>query len=353
MPSAACTFVAMAIELSPDQPPAPAATGDPSICFVACVESGPLEAQTVRLAESLRRFGGALAESEILAISPRFGPPLASSTRRRFRELGVRHERLCSHPKYAWYHYLNTPIALAAAEDLTEASIICWADSDLLFMDEPSELLLDTDVDFIAGTIDDGVVGSTGEGSEHEADWLRLLALLDIDPGTLPWVESQLEPQRLRLYFQAGVFAYRRGMGFSQYYLDMCTAVLDQGFGFAHRAENYLDQVCLGLAAHKMGLRWRQLDLSHNFPMASFLPHFDLPERLAEARILHYHDAMEPHFFETCVERVGTAHPEVHAWLRGREPLTDPAPAPWRLVRQALRVARGVPRRRYRKRVSA
>ena len=31
----------------------------------------------------------------------------------------------------------------------------------------------------------------------------------------------------------------------------------------------------------------------------------------------------------------------------------DPAPAPWRLVRQALRIARGVPRKRYRARVSA
>ncbi len=342
----------MAIDLSPDQPAAPAAIGDPSICFVACVESGPLEAQTVRLAEGLRRFGGALADSEILAVSPRFGPPLAKSTRRRFRELGVRHVRLRSHPRYAWYHYLNTPIALAAAEDLTEASIICWLDSDLLFMGEPSELLLDEDVDFVAGTIDDGVVGSTGPGSAHEADWLRLLALLGIDPDTLPWVESQMDHQRLRLYFQAGIFAYRSGIGFSQYYLDMCTEVLDKGFGFAHRAENYLDQVCLGLAAHKFGLRWRQLDLSHNFPMASFLPQFDSPERLAQARVLHYHDAMEPHFFETCVGRVGQAHPEVHTWLRAKEPLTDPAPAPWRLVRQALRMARGVPRKRYRARVS-
>jgi hypothetical protein len=343
----------MAIDLSPDQPAAPAATGDPSICFVACVESGPLEAQTVRLAESLRRFGGRLADSEIMAVSPRFGPPLARSTRRRFRELGVRHVRLRSHPRYAWYHYLNTPIALAAAEELTEADIVCWADSDLLFMGEPSELLLDEDTDFIAGTIDDGVVGSTGEGSPHEGDWLRLLDLLELDPEQLPWVETQIDHQRIRLYFQAGVFAYRRSLGFSQYYLDMCTEVLDQGFGFAHRAENYLDQVCLGLAAHKRGLRWRQLDLSHNFPMASFLPQFDQPERLAQARILHYHDAMQPNFWETCLERVGDGHPEVHAWLRERTPLTDPAPRRWRLVRQALRIARGVPRRRYRARVSA
>jgi hypothetical protein len=326
---------------------------NPSICFVACVESGPLEAQTVRLAESLRRFGGDLAESEILAITPRFGPPLAGATRKRFKELGVRHERLSSHPRYAWYHYLNTPIALAAAEELTTADIICWADSDLLVMGEPRELLLGPDIDFVAGSIDNGVIGTTGPGSPHEADWRRLCELLDIELESLPWVTTHLEKERIRLYFQAGVFAYRRGMGFSKFYLDMCTNVLDHGFGFSHKAENYTDQVCLGLAVHKMGLRWRQLDTSHNFPMASFLPAFDLPEQLAEARILHYHDAMQPHFWDTCLERLAPAHPDAHAWLAERAPLSDPAPAPSRLVRQALRAARGVPRRRYRARVAA
>jgi hypothetical protein len=72
-------------------------TGTDSICFVACVESGPLEAQTVRLADSIRRFGGRLAGSDIIAVTPRFGPPLARETRRRFAELGVRHERIPAH----------------------------------------------------------------------------------------------------------------------------------------------------------------------------------------------------------------------------------------------------------------
>jgi hypothetical protein len=320
-----------------------------AICFVACVESGPLEPQTIRLAESVRRFGGALAGSEILAITPRFGPPLARDTRRRFRELGVRHEKLPSHPRYAWYHYLNTPIALAAAEDLTDRPILCWADSDLLFMGEPSGLLLDPDIDFIAGSTDNGVVGTTGPGSPHEADWRRLCSIVGIDVDGLPWVTTHLEKERIRLYFQAGVFAYRRGIGFSRFYLDMCIQALDQRFGFADSGENYTDQVCLGLAVHKLGLRWRQLDPTHNFPMASFLPHADLPEQLAVARILHYHDSMEPGFWPTCLERLSHGQPEVRDWLNERGPLTDPAPAPSRAVRHGLRVARGVTRRRYRK----
>ena len=60
---------------------------------------------------------------------------------------------------------------------------------------------------------------------------------------------------------------------------------------------------------------------------------------------------MEPHFFATVLERLQETHPEVHAWLRTQPPLTDPAPAPARWLREALRVGRGVSRRRYRSRM--
>jgi hypothetical protein len=318
-----------------------------AVCFVACVESGPLEAQTVRLAESVRRFGGALAESEIIAITPRFGPPLTRHTLRRFHDLGVRHERIPSHPRYAWYHYLNTPLAMAAAHELTDAPLLAWLDSDILLLGEPDELLLPEDVDFSACVTDNGVVGSTGPDSPHEPDWLRLCALLGIDPDELPWVTTHLERQRIRLYFQAGIFVYRRATGFSQHYLDTCTRVLDARYGFAHNAEHFTDQVCLGLSMFTAGLRWRHLPYALNFPVASFLES-PTHEDLAKARILHYHDSMGAHYWPTLLGHLEATHPDVHAWLAGQQPLGDPAPRRWRLLREGLRVARGVPRRRYR-----
>ena len=326
-----------------------------SICFVACVESGPLEAQTVRLAREhpafrrrarRRRDPGHHAPLRPAALAR--NAPAASS------ELGVRHERLASHPRYAWYHYLNTPIALAAAEELTDAEILCWTDSDLLFMGEPTELLLEPEIDFIAGSTDNGVVGTTGPDSPHEADWRRLCELLDIDIDGLPWVTTQLEKERIRLYFQAGVFAYRRGIGFSRFYLEMCDArARPAGSASRTAAENYTDQVCLGLAAHKMGLRWRQLDPTHNFPMASFLPHADLPDELAQAR-----DPPLP-------RRDGAALlGDVPGAARARPPggprvaqrpraAGGPRPGGLAAARQGLRVARAVPRRRYRATVAA
>lgn len=49
------------------------------ITFVCCVESGLLENQTVRMIESLRRWGGRLRESPIFAVTPRIGSPLSYS----------------------------------------------------------------------------------------------------------------------------------------------------------------------------------------------------------------------------------------------------------------------------------
>jgi hypothetical protein len=321
---------------------------DTRICFVACVESGPLEAQTVRLADSLRRFGGALAGSEVLAVTPRFGPPLTRGTHHRFRELGVRHERIPSPPEYAWYHYLGKPRSLAAAEELTDAPLLAWLDSDIVALGEPTELALPPELDFAACATDTGIVGTTGPGSPHEDAWRRLCGLLDMDVDELPWVTTELEGERIRLYFNSGVFSYRRGIGFSELYLELCTRMLNERFGFAANGEHYTDQFCLGLAMLKAGLRWRQLPYSLNFAVASYLPDEQTVPGFAEARLLHYHDSMEAHFWPELLRRLEQAHPEVHAWLRDEQPLGDPAPPAWRLMREWLRVTRGVPRRRYR-----
>ena len=50
------------------------------ITFVCCVESGSLESQTIRMVESLRRYGGKFANAPVIAVTPRFGAPLSKAT---------------------------------------------------------------------------------------------------------------------------------------------------------------------------------------------------------------------------------------------------------------------------------
>ena len=80
--------------------------------FVCCVESGWLEPQTLRMVESLRRWGGQFAQSPVVAVTPRFGPPLAAKTRRAFGALNVEHYRFHADNQYAWKSFLNKHYAM-------------------------------------------------------------------------------------------------------------------------------------------------------------------------------------------------------------------------------------------------
>jgi hypothetical protein len=46
--------------------------------IVACVEAGPLEAQVLMLAETLRAFGGTWAQTDFIAVKPRLGPSISA-----------------------------------------------------------------------------------------------------------------------------------------------------------------------------------------------------------------------------------------------------------------------------------
>jgi hypothetical protein len=61
----------------------------PSVTFTTGVEAGPIETMTLRLVESLRRWGGTYADAPFIAVKPRPGPPLRKKTLREFDRLGV------------------------------------------------------------------------------------------------------------------------------------------------------------------------------------------------------------------------------------------------------------------------
>ena len=60
-----------------------------STTIVTSVEASPLEAQVLLLVESLRNFGGAWSNTDVIAVKPRRGPRISSLTLREFRRFGV------------------------------------------------------------------------------------------------------------------------------------------------------------------------------------------------------------------------------------------------------------------------
>jgi hypothetical protein len=309
------------------------------VTFVCCIESGPLEGMTLRLAESLRRWGGAFARCPVLAVQPRFGPPLTRSTRRELERLGVdfvKHSARNGHP---WFCFLNKPHALVAAEERATTPLVAWLDGDVLVIREPAELALADDVDFAACAFDRNI-GSTGPEDPLDAYWRKVAEVFGIDLDRLPWVVTEEEGARIRLYWNSGVFVWRRSTGFAGHYLQDCERLLESKVASSVAGIYFIDQVTLGISMVKWGLRWRALSYEYNYALGSKIAHLYDPAKLRATRILHYHDALWPHAWDQTRERLKAQRPDVHEWLDGHGPLRNAAPWPNRALGRLLAVLR-------------
>ena len=315
----------------------------PQITFVCCVESGSLESQTVRMVTSLRKHGGQFANAPIVAVTPRFGPPLSKQTHRTFDALDVTYIRRTSEFRFSWFKFLNKPLSLVMTEEFIDSEVIGFLDSDLLFVDEPERLQLSPSEDFLGFPVECKEMATTGPGDPYEPFWEELCRIAAIDIGDLPWVVTAQTNQRVRLYFNGGVFVYRRSSGFAKYYLDLCLRFLESGV--TSKAEGYGEGIkemsALGLAVIKLGLRWNALPYSHNYVMMTKThSSWYEEESLRKAKIVHYHDSMWPSFFSTFQDCLLKTHPEVAQWLTSLGPMRNDAPAQWRMVSRILATLR-------------
>jgi hypothetical protein len=316
----------------------------PTITFVFCIESGQLEGIGIRAIESLRRWGGSLANSPVIAVQPRFGPPLDRATLWRFASLNVSYLNVRPERRYQWSHFLNKPKALLAAEETAGTELIVWLDDDILVVGEPSDYLLSPEHDFAATAPDKGV-GTSGPGDPNEAYWAQAAEILGIDINKLEYIQTTKGDQRIRLYWNAGIFVYRASTQFAHIYTEACVRLFDARL--AHRKSGlfFNEQVALSLTSAT--LRWRYLHCSHNFGMATWSGESYPIEELLAARVLHYHNWMTANNQLRFPGIIEAAHPEVAQFLRREGPIRQGS-ASWKwLSRSALRVVRALEAQKY------
>ena len=317
-----------------------AAMGAPSVTLVCCVESGRLEPMTLRMIESLRRFGGAFADCPVVAVKPRLGPPLTAATRQGLERWNVRYEQLPVRRRYGWYNFMNKPVTLATLQNELDTESVAWLDSDVLFLNEPLEYRLGDDEDAIVCVPDRGVIGTTGPDDPFDTYWAAVCGVLGLELEALPWVTSQVDGQRIRFYCNGGIFLYRRSTGFAQTYLRTCRKLMDERLRFAWSGVYWLEQMAVGLSMLLHGLRIRVMPDTHDYTVMVKLHERCGQPSFGQVRVLHYHDAMSPSFFDTLLSYLEQAHPSVYAWLTRQAPIADPSSRPARAMQLVLRGAR-------------
>lgn len=317
-----------------------------SMTVVVCIESGILEPLTLRMVDSLRRFGGRFANLDVFAVTPRLTPPLARETHRRMEELGIKHLRVFPKNPYAWHHYMNKAEAIVAVEERVTTEAIAWVDSDVLFLQEPNGLELPPGVDFLASAPDAGVIGSRGVTDPNDPFWGRSAALIGKVADDLPWLQTG-DGHKIRFYWNAGLYVYRRNKRFGRNFLSDFKKFLDHHVARTHSQVHFMDQVVLGLTVLRLGLVWQALPDTSNFPICSFLPGNYDGVKIMDASVLHFHDSMEPELWMKLINTLAPGHPRIREWLEPQGPVALPPSISASLARECLRLVRGARRRVY------
>ena len=234
-----------------------------SLRIVCCVEAGRLEGETLLLCQSLRRFGGRLADSPISAYRPRTGQPLTAETRAALAELGVELIEDELNVDHAFHPIANKLHAGAHAERAFSEESIAVLDSDAVFLGEPERLELADGVEATAAPVGKVSEGTTGPGHDNEAYWQELYELAGVtDP---PWIETALRGTRARGYWNSGLVAVRRDAGVLGEWLGLFARLLEEErLPPSGRIDN-LDQIALALVLSRRSERVATLPWAYNY----------------------------------------------------------------------------------------
>ena len=135
--------------------------------IVTCVESGPLEAQVLMLAETLRAFGGSWSKSDFVAVKPRRGPSISAHTRRELKRLSVEFIDENMNAELSWWNNANKSATIAKLEGRVSTRNVTWMDSDLVVLNPLDDLLPSPGTQFVARA-GEGYLGS--DGDDENAD---------------------------------------------------------------------------------------------------------------------------------------------------------------------------------------
>jgi hypothetical protein len=306
--------------------------------IVLCVEAGALEQQAILLVQSIRNWGGRFASAPIFAVQPRIGPDLDRRTRAVFRASQVEYVKKFRPAHASWRGTLNKCKAMAYVERVCTTETITWLDTDMLVAAEPYGLALSPDEDFACCPCGGRYHSTTGPGDRNEAYWQTVCGQFRIDVDTLGWVTSWPDQDRIRTYWQGGVYCYRRASQLGAVHYETHCELMKSRISHNTSGVFHYDQTSLTIAVRRAGLRWRVLPYDHNLQINPIHSpdEFAPAAAIAAAKVLHYHGFMWPDTFPRFLEELRPAHAELCQLLERNGPLDKHRILPHRRVLAAV-----------------
>ncbi|MDH4196158.1 MAG: DJ-1/PfpI family protein [Candidatus Aminicenantes bacterium] len=182
----------------------------PKLAFAFAVNPGRPELEAILLADSIRKFGGGLAGSDIWALAPKTVESVSGPTRDRLAGLGV--EVL---PYPVEDAALDFPLAakvFAAAEAEGRAAgrteLLAWLDTDTIVLDEPRAFLLPAGKSLAYRPVMHVLIGSPYDKPEDDF-WKLVYERCGAPESRIFPMVTSVDEVRIRPYFNAGCLVLR------------------------------------------------------------------------------------------------------------------------------------------------
>jgi hypothetical protein len=257
-----------------------------NLAFLACVERGKLEDQTILLCRSIRTFGGAYRDAPIYVFQPRPGTELSKNTLAVLRQLDVIHIPETLNLDFSEYGTLNKVFVCAYAERVLDEPTLVFLDSDTVVLAEPTDLDLPSGTDIAIRPADSTSLNSRGPVDPIDAYWQRVFHDRALDE--VPFVDTELG-RRVRAYFSSGLVAVRREAGVFREWEDDFRRLMGRGI-VPGGAVARMYEIALVATVVRRFARSRLLDMRYNYLI------YRRPIMIAPLRLLRLNQLVHIHY---------------------------------------------------------
>jgi len=184
---AACLFLAL---------PRFALASSTDVVFATSVDSSVQARKASFLIDSLRRFGGPLANAPVHVVVD----SVLEETAPLWTRPGVTAHALEGDPGLRRFPYARKVLAAAQVERLVEKSArtLVWLDAESLVLSPPSSLVLAGDVSLAVRTVFLRNAVALPEGAPLDGWWTRIAREAGLDPSFPDTVAPLVDPGRVR-----------------------------------------------------------------------------------------------------------------------------------------------------------
>jgi hypothetical protein len=180
------------------------------VVFLVMIASPAQEKQAGILVDSIRSFAGAYSNSPVYLVVTGTEPTLGESLHGRASKV----IRLQMDEKYRSFPFADKVFACAQVEEMVEkeADWLVWLNPESLVLKEPALLAASPSIGALVRPVH---IKNVGVGETEKADffWKTIFAAAATQESSVWAVESSVDRQRLKAYFNSGFMGFRPSIG--------------------------------------------------------------------------------------------------------------------------------------------